>query len=61
MAAVPSGLPSSITRMWKHFSSANTARIIFSMFSFSLYVGMITILSLLFIVLLLKWFYIVNS
>ena len=36
MAAVPSGEPSSMTRMWKHLSRPNTARIIFSMFSFSL-------------------------
>ena len=47
MAAVPSGDPSSMIRMWKHLSSPKTARMIFSMFSFSLYVGMMTILSLL--------------
>ncbi len=52
MSAVPSGDPSSMTRMWKHFSRAKMALMIFSMFSFSLYVGMITMLSLLFIVML---------
>ena len=36
MSAVWSGEPSSITRMWKDFSSEKMARMIFSMFSFSL-------------------------
>lgn len=35
-----------MTSMWKLFSSAKIARMIFSMFSFSLYVGIIMMLSL---------------
>lgn len=45
MAAVPSGEPSSMISMSNGCSSPNTARMMFSMFSFSLYVGMITTLS----------------